>query len=57
MKQKASEIFPFAIAVILPPAGLVLGVIATQEDQDLGIRICVVAVIAAVIWGLLLLTS
>jgi uncharacterized membrane protein YqaE (UPF0057 family) len=55
IKQRATEIFPFVIAIILPPAGLVLGLAATQDDKDLGMRICVVAVVAAVIWAVLLL--
>jgi hypothetical protein len=54
MKQRASEIFPFGIAVILPPAGIVLGLIAMQEDQDLGLRITGVAILALIVWVLLL---
>jgi hypothetical protein len=48
-------LFPFAIAVALPPAGLVLGLVQfTQEDRELGVRLIIVAVLAAVIWLLLL---
>jgi len=53
--ERASKVFPFAIAVVLPPAGLVLGLAATQQDRDLGIRLIVVSVLAAVVWALLFL--
>jgi len=45
--------FPFAIAVVLPPAGLILGFAAMQENRDLGLRVMAVAVLAAFVWGLL----
>jgi hypothetical protein len=45
--------FPFAIAVVLPPAGLVLGLAAMQEDLELGLPVMAVAVLAAVVWVLL----
>jgi hypothetical protein len=47
--------FPFAIAVVLPPAGLILGLAAMQEDRELGMRVVAVAVLAAVVWVLLFL--
>ena len=49
------KVFPFAIAVVLPPAGLVLGLAALQEDRELGMRVVAVAVLAAVVWALLFL--
>lgn len=55
MKQRANEIFPFAIAVALPPAGLVLALFAAEDDRELGIRIGVVAVLAAAVWAFLIL--
>lgn len=55
MRTRAAELFPFAIAVLMPPAGLMLGVLEfTQEDRDLGVRIVLVAIAAAVVWVLLL---
>lgn len=54
LKQKATEIFPFAIGVILPPAGILLGLITAQENHDLGLRIIGVSVLALVVWVLLL---
>jgi hypothetical protein len=47
--------FPFAIAIVLPPAGLILGLAALQEDRELGLRVMAVAVLAAVVWALLFL--
>jgi hypothetical protein len=47
--------FPFAIAVVLPPAGLILGLAALRDDRELGLRVIVVAVLAAVVWALLFL--
>jgi hypothetical protein len=53
----AARIFPFAIAVLLPPAGILLGLAGIpQEDRELGVRLIVVSVLAAVVWALLLLT-
>jgi hypothetical protein len=55
MRARANELFPFAVAVALPPAGLLLGIVQyTQEDRGLGIRLMVVAVLAAAVWVLLL---
>jgi hypothetical protein len=53
--ERLSQIFPFAIAVVLPPAGLLLGLVELREDRELGIRLIVVAVLAAVVWTLLFL--
>ena len=55
MRARATSIFPFAIAVFLPPAGLILGMIQLgQQDRDLGIRLIIVASLAALVWVLLL---
>jgi len=53
MGDRLSAIFPFAIAVVLPPAGLLLGLVEMRQDRDLGIRLVVVSVLAAVVWTLL----
>jgi hypothetical protein len=54
MGERASTLFPFGIAVVLPPAGLMLGLLNIQQDQrDLGIRLIVVSILAAVVWTLL----
>jgi hypothetical protein len=53
--EQASRIFPFGVAVVLPPAGLILGLVTMQQDRDQGVRLVVVAALAAVIWILLIL--
>jgi hypothetical protein len=50
---RLSSLFPFVIAVILPPAGLILGLAALREERDLGIRLIAVALLAALVWVLL----
>jgi hypothetical protein len=53
---RAAEIFPFVIAVVLPPAGLVIGAFQlTQEDRELGWRLVIAAALAAVAWAVLLI--
>ena len=54
MRARAAEIFPFAIAVLLPPAGLMLALVALEEDRDLAIRLGVVSVLAGAVWAFLL---
>ena len=54
MGERVSGIFPFGIAIVLPPAGLILGLLnISQDNRDLGIRLIVVSVLAAVVWVLL----
>ncbi|HEX6753744.1 MAG TPA: hypothetical protein VF093_09200 [Solirubrobacterales bacterium] len=53
MANRASTLFPFVIAVLLPPAGLLLGLVELRQDRELGIRLLAVAVLAAVVWALL----
>ncbi len=55
MSDRLAGIFPFVIAVLLPPAGLLLGLVELRQDRELGIRLLVVAVLAAVVWTLLFL--
>jgi 4-amino-4-deoxy-L-arabinose transferase-like glycosyltransferase len=52
--ERATSLFPFGIAVVLPPAGLLLGLLnIQQENRDLGIRLILVSVLSAVVWVLL----
>ena len=54
MGERATSLFPFGIAVVLPPAGLLLGLLnIQQENRELGIRLILVSLLAAVIWVLL----
>jgi hypothetical protein len=54
MGERASNLFPFGIAVVLPPAGLLLGILnLLQHNRALGIRLILVSLLAAVVWVLL----
>jgi hypothetical protein len=54
MGERASTLFPFGIAVVLPPAGFLLGILnLLQKKRELGIRLVLVSVVAAFIWVLL----
>ena len=55
MGARAAGVFPFALAVVLPPAGLLIGLFQLEQDRALGIRLIVVAIAAAVVWALLFL--
>jgi hypothetical protein len=52
--ERASNLFPFGIAVVLPPAGVLLGLLNIQQgERDLGMRLIAVSVLAAIVWVLL----
>lgn len=53
MGQKLSAYFPFVLAVLLPPVGVMLGVVALRTDRDQGMRLLAVSVLAAIVWALL----
>jgi hypothetical protein len=55
VRERAAVIFPFVIAVLFPPAGLVLGLAALESDRDLAVRLIAVSVLAAAVWGFALL--
>lgn len=50
MLDRATDLFPFAIAVVLPPAGVLIGILTLDKDRELGVRLIVVAVLAALVW-------
>jgi hypothetical protein len=50
--DRATALFPFAIAVVLPPAGALIGILTLGTDRELGIRLILVAVLAALVWWL-----
>jgi hypothetical protein len=54
--ERATALFPFAVAVVLPPAGALIGLFTLRDDRELGIRLIVVAALAAVVWTLLILS-
>jgi hypothetical protein len=47
---RATSPFPFGIAIVLPPAGLILGLLELRQDREIGIRLIVVALLAALVW-------
>jgi hypothetical protein len=52
--ERATSLFPFGIAVVLPPAGFLLGILnLLQENRVLGIRLILVSLLSAVVWVLL----
>jgi hypothetical protein len=53
VSDRLAGIFPFAIAVLLPPAGLLLGLVEVRQDRELGVRLLLVSVLAAIVWTLL----
>lgn len=53
MASRLSTLFPFAIALFLPPAGLILGLAEMKQDRVLGLRLIAVALLAALVWVLL----
>jgi hypothetical protein len=55
MSDWLAGLFPFVIAVLLPPAGVLLGLVEIRQDRELGIRLIAVSLLAAVVWLLLFL--
>jgi hypothetical protein len=56
MGDRAVIYVPFALAVLFPPVGLILGLIGLQEgDRDKGVRLLVVSVLALLVWAFLFL--
>jgi hypothetical protein len=53
MGERLSAILPFVIAVLLPPAGVLLGLVEAQRDRAAGLRLIAVSVLAAIVWALL----
>ena len=53
MGERLTEYFPFILAVLLPPVGILLGAIEMPKDREAGVRIIAVALLAMVVWALL----
>ena len=53
MGKRLGFYFPFVLAVLLPPVGVMLGVVALQTDRDQGMRLIAVSLLAAIVWVLL----
>ena len=54
MGAQVSRLFPFGIAIVLPPAGVLLGLLSIQQgERDVGMRLIAVSLLAAIVWVLL----
>jgi hypothetical protein len=56
MLDRLAAMFPFAIAVLLPPAGLLIGLSQLEKDRELGLRLAFVSMLASVVWVFLIVT-
>lgn len=56
MLDRLAAMFPFAIAVLLPPAGLLIGLSQMDKDRELGLRLAFVSMLASVVWVFLILS-
>lgn len=54
MGERLAGIFPFVIAVLLPPAGLLIGLSQLRRDRELGLRLVAASALAALVWVLLI---
>lgn len=55
MGERLGLYFPFILAVLFPPVGILLGAIEWPKDRELGMRLIAVSLLAVVVWVLLLL--
>jgi hypothetical protein len=55
MGDRLSAYFPFILAVLFPPVGVLLGAVEYSKDRELSIRLIAVSLLAAVVWALLFL--
>jgi hypothetical protein len=55
MSERLGLYFPFALAVLFPPVGVLLGAVEWPKDRVAGMRLISVSLLAAVVWSLLFL--
>ncbi len=53
MGERAAEYFPYVLAVLLPPVGLLLAAVAWRDDRAEATRLTIVSLLATAIWILL----
>ncbi len=53
MKARANRFFPFAVAIVFPPAGVLLAGAGYLEDhdRDMAVRLVLCAFLGACLWG------
>jgi len=54
---RLAVVFPFLLAILLPPAGLLIGLSQLDKDPELGLRLIAVTVLASVVWVFLIVSS
>jgi len=54
---RLAVVFPFLLAILLPPAGLLIGLSQLDKDRELGLRLIAVTVLASVVWVFLIVSS
>lgn len=56
MGERAAIYVPYALAVLFPPVGVILGAVGLQgEDRETGMRLIVVSLLAALVWAFIFL--
>ena len=53
MSERLGAYFPFILAVLFPPVGVLLGAIEWPKDRELGMRLIAISLLAGVVWALL----
>jgi uncharacterized membrane protein YqaE (UPF0057 family) len=53
MGERLTEYFPFILAVLFPPVGVLLGAVEWPKDRELGMRLISISLLAGVVWALL----
>jgi hypothetical protein len=54
MSERLTLSFPFILAILFPPVGILLGAIEWPKDRELGMRLIAVSLLAMVVWVVLL---
>lgn len=57
MLDRLAVAFPFLLAVLLPPAGLLIGLSQLDKDRELALRLIAVALLASVVWVFLVVSA
>ena len=50
MGERAAIYVPYALAVLFPPVGVILGGVSFKEDREMGMRLIAISLLAAVVW-------
>jgi len=57
VRVRLAVVFPFLLAILLPPAGLLIGLSQLDKDRELGLRLIAVTLLASVVWVFLIVSS